>query len=112
MANKIVTVLLLGIFMTGCSTMNGAVKTDVKYVYKPLLVCPAPPAMEKPLLLIDQLSEEDKKDPGKVAQAYKASVKQLTNYLNDLELVVKQYDATSKQYEELKKIVDEQYPQQ
>lgn len=110
MGRKIVAIIIFGL-LSGCATMGGATKTDIQYVYKPILVCPEPPSTSRPLLLIDQLSEDDKVDPGKVAQSYKATVKQMSDYIEELETIIKHYDTTSKQYEELRKVVDEKFPQ-
>lgn len=96
------------LFLTACGSLP--TKTEIQYVDRPILFCPAPPVTERPILLIDQLTDEDKKDPGKVAQIYKAAIKQLTNHVEELELIIDRYDETSKQYDDLRRIVDERFP--
>lgn len=105
---KIISSIVIVILLSGCSTLMPT-KTEIKEVKTPVLVCPEPPAISKPNLLIDQLTEEDKNDPGKVAQFYKGTVKQLTEYVKELEAIIEQYDKTSKKYDELRRIVDEQF---
>lgn len=105
--DKIIVLIFL-LFLVGCGT-NPIVETKVQYVNKPILYCPEPPNIEHPTLLIDKLTEHDKNNHGVVAQAYKATIKQLLNYITELELIIAQYDKTSKDYKELKEKLDEEF---
>lgn len=107
MVGKIITGFTV-LLLTACGSMP--VKTEIQYVDRPILICPAPPHTERPILLIDSLTEEDKKDPGNVVQTYKATIKQLTNHVEELEIIIDRYDETSKQYDELRRAVEERYP--
>jgi hypothetical protein len=64
-------------------------KVEKVEVFKPVPVCPTEiktlKLPSRPSLLIDQLTDNDANDPGKVVQSYKASVKQLLNYSKELE---------------------------
>jgi len=104
------SVILITLFLAGCSTTKLPPKTEIKYVQVPILVSPAPPPIQRPLLLLDQLTDIDKADPGKVVQSYKVSIKQLTNYIEELEAIIKEYDNISKKYDELRRVVDERIP--
>ena len=66
-------------------------------VNKPVLYCPAPPEFIYPKLVILDLVPGDEKDPGKVAQHYKAVVKQL-------EGEIKARDRALRAYEEIQTI--------
>ena len=105
---KTIILLLMLTVITGCSW--NPLKTDVQYVSKPILYCPTPPIMERPHLLIHDLHTNDFKDPGKVVQYYKFSVKQLQNYTTLLENVLDQYDKTSKAYKSLEQELNNNFP--
>lgn len=89
--------ILVGIILlwiTGCSIckkpeVRTVVKVETVEVVKPVFQCPSELQTvhqpERPTLMLNLLSEQDEKDPGKVAQYYKASVKQLLNYAQELE---------------------------
>lgn len=103
-----ISILIIILLLIGCSS-NPIVESKIQYVNKPILYCPEPPTVEKPILLIDNLSENDKNNPGLVAKTYKATIKQLTNYIEQLELILGQYIKTSKDYQELKEKLDEEF---
>lgn len=97
-----VRTILFGLFifvfvvlLNGCATMCDSYceklppKIEIQQVKTPIFQCPANHRSivrkERPQLAIEQLTQEDKKDPGKVAVAYKATVKQLEQYAVSLE---------------------------
>ena len=92
---KLLGLGLLLILLTGCTSITSAIcdgyckknfinTVETKIVKVPVLQCPTNHTSikrgEKPILAISVLTAEDKKDPGKVAQAYKITVKQLIGY--------------------------------
>lgn len=89
-----IMVLLLCVCLSGCSLFF---KKEKEYVYitktievdKPVFQCPSKLKEmnypTRPSLHIWELTEQDATDPGKVAQYYKASIKQLLNYAEELE---------------------------
>lgn len=91
-----VCILAAVLLLTGCNhnKCKECIPTTVvkiQEVNKPIYVCPQELQTlqypQRPSLLIDQLSEQDINDPGRVVQYYKATVKQLINYSKDLESV-------------------------
>lgn len=81
--------------LTGCGTL---IKKDspepVQIQRVPQIIaaeCPAPKDVTRPTLLINLLSDEDKMDAGKIAQAYKATILQLQRYSAELETMLDAY---------------------
>lgn len=100
---KIFAIIGLVLALTACGPGTVKLRTEVQQVYVPLLYCPAPPSISRPALAIHDLTAEDANDPGKVVIHYKATVKQLEGYVTELETIVKQYDKSNAEYEELRK---------
>lgn len=85
---RIILLLPFLLILTGCP---GNVKTEVVEVKIPVSSCPAPKEVLRPTLPIDSLSTTDAADPGKVAQAYKATVRALIGYAQELEQILEGY---------------------
>lgn len=96
--NKLITISLI-LLMTGCSWLPK--QTEYVKVSYPILVCPAPPVIQEPSLYINKLSPADSKNYKKVAQYYDITLQQLTNHIDQLELVIDRYNKTSESYKEL-----------
>ena len=105
----IASLCLAAFVLTGCGNQN-VKEIEIQEVKVPFLYCPAPPRVERPSLIINTLSPSDLTDPGKVAQAYKASFIQIRGYTQNLEEILEQYNETSKAYEDLRKQMKELYP--
>lgn len=90
--------------LSGCGAMQP--KTEYVEISKPILACPPPPGIHRPTLAINSLTPADKKNYGKVAKAYKATVFQLQRYAEELEMVVDGYKEVSKNYNEAKKLTE------
>lgn len=100
---KIIPLALI-LFLIGCSQQPVKLRTETVEVYKPILYCPAPDwtGLDRPSpLAIDSITKNT--SGGEVVKRYKATIKQLQDYTDRLEERLKQYDRTSKSYEELKK---------
>lgn len=110
MKTKLASIFCVALLLSACGG-NPVKDVDVQQVKVPFLYCPAPPRVQRPVLVIDQLSPADQTDPGKVAQAYKASFIQLRGYVENLEQILRQYDSTSQEFEDLRKQVRELYPE-
>lgn len=108
---RVLTILLALGLLSGCALTQERVRVEYRDVVKPVLTCPAPPTITRPHLPIDDLTEEDKKNPDKVAKAYKATVKVLQGYGIQLETALKKYDDISKKYEALRSRVNELFPE-
>jgi len=102
-------ILLITMFfiLSGCSYIKICPKGDCdKMVYhtktievvKPVYACPSEMLSvqkpERPILFLDLISEDDKDQPGKVVQYYKATIKQLLNYSSELESTTGMYSST------------------
>lgn len=103
--------MFLLMFLIGCGSNQVRIRTEVQEVYVPLLYCPAPPVIERPILPIHQMTEEQLQDPGIVVQHYKATVKILQGYSEELETTVKQYDKANDAYQELRTRFQENWKQ-
>lgn len=94
--------ICIPLFLNGCSLFQERVEFEFVEVWYPMLVCPAPPVVERPDLYISKLTEMDRTDYGKIAQYYEVTLEQLITYIDSLELVIDSYDKTSKEYEKIK----------
>jgi type IV pilus biogenesis protein CpaD/CtpE len=78
-----------------------AVAPPAKIVYQevkiPIIVVPAPPKFERPVLEIDKLSDLQKEDEGQLAKAYVITIKQLEDYSDRQQQSIDKYDDLSKQ---------------
>lgn len=91
---KSVVVVLMLIVLQGCAALEPRV--HVQEVKIPVYSCPEPEPIGRPYLFFRTLSDLDKQDPGKVAQAYYITIEQLLEYSNMLEEQLKFYSVTSK----------------
>ncbi len=110
---NIVLALVMVVFLVGCSASK--VKTEYKYINKPVLVCPAPSELNGgenvpavPSLEIYKLNPSS--SDGEVARAFQLSIIQLKGHIELLRNIIDGYDKTSKEYEKLKGIMDAMYP--
>ena len=100
MAKWIIIALTLGLF--GCAQQPVKIRTETVEVVKPILFCPAVDFTEigRPETLpIDGITSETSQ--GEIAVRYKATLKQLLDYINRLELTLGEYATFNKSYEEL-----------
>lgn len=80
---KIFIVALLAFSIGGCSSLGKP--KDVIYIDVPILVCPAPTEVDKPVLLTEDLSIDDLGNYEKITKAYVASLISLSYYAKTLE---------------------------
>lgn len=88
LGNKIFIALSLALLLSGCETTKKIVYKEVPY---PVYVVPAPPEIERPVLQIHKLTDEQKAIDGEILKAERASVVQLLSYIDELELIVGKY---------------------
>ena len=67
------------------------IRVEKQIIEVPVYSCPAPRDISRPALAIDSLTPADKTNPGKVGQAYKATVKTLQGYAAELETELNAY---------------------
>jgi len=101
--NKLIGMSLI-LLMSGCSWLP--TNTEYVKVSYPIMICPAPPEVKKPDLYINKLTQADSKDYGKVAQYYDITLQQLTSYIDQLEMVIDQYNKTSEAYQQMENEVN------
>lgn len=104
MARKTFVALILStLFLVGCGGQEIRLKNEVQEVFVPMLYCPAPPGLERPVLPIHTMTPEQAADPGYVAKAYKASMVLLQGYAHELEQALDSYNEANAAYDELRK---------
>lgn len=88
-------IFALTLLATGCGTVAKKDTPDPVQIQRvPQIItaeCPTPKDVTRPALLINLLSDEDKNDAGKIAQAYKATILQLQRYSSELETMLDAY---------------------
>ena len=99
---KLVTISFFALILVGCGSQPVKLKTEVQYVNRPILYCPAPnwQELDRPDLAIEGITSD--MSPGDVAKRYKATVKQLMDHARRLETTLRRYDKTSEAYDELR----------
>jgi len=88
---QIKILLICGVLLSliGCASTNPTV--DVQEVKIPVGVCPVPKDFVRPALPIDTLTAADINDSGKVVLSYKATVRALEGYIQQLETELNGY---------------------
>lgn len=99
MVNKLlISVGMSMLLLIGCVTTPTVVtKTQFQTVEVPIVIVPAPPTIQKPVLAITQLKSADQNNVGLVAQSYVLSIKQLEDYADQLTLIIDKYAELAKQ---------------
>jgi hypothetical protein len=88
---KTIITMIPFVLLVGCGG-NAFTKPDIVYVDKIITKeCPEPPEVNLPDVYIYRLTEDDKKDPGKVAQYWKATAKQLMGAIQERDAIIEGY---------------------
>jgi hypothetical protein len=97
--------ILLGfvLMLVGCGSAPIKVNTEVKETLVPVLYSPAPPVIKRPELPIHQMTGEQLKEDGEVVKYYKATIKVLIGYSEELRKALGEYDKINKAYDEERK---------
>ena len=98
---RVIVVIAL-IFLTGCFSNKRPQEIQIQRVNIPILYCPSPPTIERPILPIHKMTPQQTHNPGELVKHYKATIKILQGYALELEQVVNQYGKNSTQYEQVK----------
>ena len=102
---KLPILCLCVILISGCSIFNKdriVIQTEVQEVQVPLLYCPAPPSIVRPVLELNELTDAQFAHDGELAKAYAVTILQLIGYASELEQSLETYDGTNLAYEELR----------
>lgn len=100
---KLLWIPLLLILLSGCDTFR--IKTETQEVKVPVLYCPAPPAIVRPDLPIQLMTEEQKNSAGELVKHWKATTVTLLGYSMELEKALDQYNSINISYDEMKAII-------
>lgn len=92
--------------ITACSPTKYVVKKEIVTVSKPVPYCPAPPEVDTYEYWVDQLTDEDVKDPGKVGQAYKHDMIILRQNDATLRAIIQQYKEISTSFSGVQEQID------
>jgi hypothetical protein len=87
---KLLAVAVVVVLATACVPKT-IIKTEYVEKKVPVPAVPAPPQVEKPVYETSKLTEEDRKDIGKVTQAVTVEAKQKDGYIVILEMVINKY---------------------
>lgn len=91
---KLMLLSPLVLLLTGCPGTIPTVPDKPTIVYVDRIVtkeCPVPKELELPNLMIYQLSDQDRGDPGKVVQLWKATVEQLMGSIQERDVIIDSY---------------------
>jgi hypothetical protein len=102
---KVIISAFLLVGVVGCSSWA---PTTVVEKAVPILVCPPPSIAERPVLHIESITETT--SDGEVVKLYRATIKQLQSYSEDLLQNLLQYKSTSEEYERLRQRVNQLVP--
>jgi len=102
MVKKIVALVVLSSMLSGCFFGNKPIKTETQETLVTILYCPKPPETTRPDLPIHDMTPEQVADDGEVAKHYKATIKVLQGYAEELEKTLKNYDMSNEAYEKLR----------
>ena len=90
------------LFVAGCSTIE-PIATKTIEIKVPILYCPAPPTIERPVLPIHTMTAEQKMNDGEIAKHWKATAITLMGYSKELEIGLGTYFDINMSYDELKR---------
>jgi len=98
----ITLIIATSMLLSGCLGIFGErkVTTQVVKVQTPVLYSPKPPLIDRPDLLIHDMTIDQRNDAGSVAKYYKATVLQLLGYVEQLEEALDSYNVISETLDE------------
>jgi len=89
------TLLISMLLLVGCSSNPFVPEKQIVKIDKPIPYCPAPPKVVECQNYVDALTDEDRADPGKVAQAYKMDMMCYRANAKTLREILQRYEDTS-----------------
>lgn len=89
------SIITIGCLLVGCNMVKP--QPEIITIEKPVISCPAPNQVPPVDLAIYQLTNDDVNDPGKVVQAYKATIIQLNSQIDQYRKALQFYEDVSHQ---------------
>ena len=106
---KLISLIFTLFVLTGCGILDKrTLTTEVVTVKVPVVYSPKPPVIIRPDLIIHDMTEAQKNNPGTLAQYYKGTVIQLIGYTEELESALDEYRKISDELSENVEIIDGQ----
>ena len=105
---KLIAISLILPLLTGCGLIGQRkVTTEAVTVKVPVVFSPKPPVIIRPDLVIHDMTEAQRNNPGELAKYYRATIIQLIGYSEELEDALNEYLIISEELEENNKILGE-----
>lgn len=104
---KTIFALILTLFLVGCG--HTIVQKEIVTVDKPVMYVPKPPEVPQFVSQVDQLTDADIKDPGKVGQAYKYDMTFLRKTNDILRQILAQYSSSSINFDKINEEITKIY---
>jgi len=101
---KLIIFIVLALIV-GCTTVPVPVVQTVT-VEKPVAFVPPPPEVPKFVSKVDQLTQADAANPGKVSQAYKYDTYTLRSLLAIYQSIISQYKLSSQNFDQVQQTID------
>jgi len=95
---KIFLVGAIVLLLAGCGAQPIKINTSVKETYVPIMYSPAPPDIQRPILPIQQITDDELKQDGMVVKYYKATIITLIGYSKELQKALDKYGEINKAY--------------
>ena len=93
-----IILISLALLLIGCGSDPIKFTTEVKETFVPIVYSPPPPVIKQPDLPIHNMTPEQLKKDGEIAKYYKATVKTLIGYSEELKKALGEYDKINKAY--------------
>ncbi len=93
-----IILIIFALSLAGCGAQPITFNTEVKETFVPILYSPAPPVINRPVLPIHQMTDKQLKEDGIVVKYYKATVKTLIGYSEELKKALEKYGEINKAY--------------
>lgn len=97
--------IIMALILTGCAEQQ----IKLVEVNKPIPMCPKPPAIPTCDFRVDQLSDVDQQNPGKVGEAYKYDMTCLRAVYGINQLVIAEYEKTSQNFDAVGELINQSF---
>lgn len=98
-------IIAFAIVLSGCAEQQ----IKLVEVNKPIPMCPKPPIVPTCEFRVDQLSNADQQNPGKVGEAYKYDMTCLRAVYNINQLILQEYEKTSQNFDTVSEVINQSF---